>query len=181
MPTGDLFCQCGCGGWLGQCRKQESVKQQSWSLRDEPDDIPVARTVTDRILMSDVLKDVIPEELSTNDGTSTQNFTIVILGRSVDGNENPVVGALVDIMFADHDIEIGIKIQLDDALLMLTSMPSTVNRRDISFNFIELHNGEDVTRFEPTSQRNTFEIKGVRLGEIDKQRGMCVLLLNLRD
>lgn len=35
MPTGDPFCSCGCGGWLGQCRTEP--RPISWSGLSRPD------------------------------------------------------------------------------------------------------------------------------------------------
>jgi hypothetical protein len=146
---------------------------------EEDDELPEAKAHTGRVLMSDVLKDVVPDDISPNDdvGAMAQNFTIVIMGCVTNGNEEPFVGTLDSWMFQGNDLEVTLKVELDVGLSMLKASPHVVNGTSISFSFIELHNGEDVTRLEPV---DGFSIKGSRIEQIDLRRRMCTLLLNLR-
>lgn len=143
------------------------------------DDLNEAKAHTSRILMSDVLKGVMPDDVLATDDVAAvaQNFTIVILGCSIQGDESPMVGTLDSVMFQEHILELSVKVELDTALSMLKAAPCLAGGPiDIRFNFIELHNGEDITRFEPT---DGMTIKGVCVEQVDHHRRMCMLLLNL--
>jgi hypothetical protein len=143
------------------------------------EDLPEAKAHTGRVLMSDVLKDIVPDDISPTDdvGAMAQNFTIVIMGCVTNGNESPFVGTLDSLMFQDADLELTLKVELDVGLAMVKSMPSVIGATSIGFSFIELHNGEDVTRLEPD---DGFSVKGLRIEQVDHRRRMCMLLLNLQ-
>ena len=151
--------------------------EESYDDRYE-DDLPEAKAHTSRVLMSDVLKDIVPDDISPTDDVETmaQNFTIVIMGYVTNGNEVPFVGTLDSLMFQDTDLELTIKVELDVGLVMLKACPSVIGGTNVRFSFIELHNGEDITRLEPD---DGFFIKGLRIEQVDHRRRMCMLLLNL--
>ena len=143
------------------------------------DELPEAKAHTSRILMSDVLKGIMPEDVDATDDVAAvaQNFTIVILGCCIRGDETPMVGTLDSVMFQEHILELSVKVELDTALAMLKAAPCLSGGPvDVRFNFVELHNGEDITRFEPDGGMS---IKGVRVEQVDHHRRMCMLLLNL--
>ena len=133
--------------------------------------------------MSDVLRDVLPDDLAPDDelGAMAKNYIIVILGRITNfADEVPLLGTLEAIMCQDDDVEIEVKVQLDEALTIVRTAKSVIERQHVRFSFIELHVGEDITRFEPASGFG-FALKGSRIGQIDYRRRMCTLLLNLRE
>lgn len=132
--------------------------------------------------MSDVLKGVLPEDVAPTDelGMMAQNYIMIVLGRTLnESDENPLIGTLEGVMYSGNDVEIEVRVELDEALLFVRGAPSVIkdNKLKTSISFIELHVGEKVTRFEP---RAGFSIGGVRVATIDYRRRMCTLLLNLR-
>lgn len=141
------------------------------------EDVSVAVPDNSRVLMSDVLRDALPREMSDDTQALALNYVMVVLGRVIDGMESPLVGTLEGFMAQGDTIEVEAKVELDEALLTMTGAPSANPRRNIHFVFVELHDGEKVSAFGGESQ---LELNGVRLGAIDYRRRMCVLMLNLR-
>jgi hypothetical protein len=125
--------------------------------------------------MSDVLREALPPELSSDTQALAMNYVMVILGRVIDGVDNPLVGTLEGFMSQGDVIEVEAKVELDEALLTMTGARLARPHRDIHFQFIELIDGEKTIAFG-----EQMKLDGVRLGAIDYQRRMCILMLNLR-
>lgn len=143
------------------------------------DEENVAVVDNSRVLMSDVLRDALPQESNMSDDTRNlaMNYVMVVMGRIIDNVEKPLVGTLEGFMTQGDVIELEAKVELDEALLTMTGAPSAKQRRNVRFAFIELHDGENVSAFGGDFE---MELDGVRLGAIDYRRRMCVLMLNLR-
>lgn len=128
-----------------------------------------------RLLMSDVLKDALDEENAPDELKSlARNYTMVVLGRRANGVENPLVGTLEGFMCQGTDLEVETKIDLTEALSLLSAF---ANKNAPTVDFVELHDGTEVIRFEYDGR---FTINGIRLGMIDYKRRLGIVLLNLK-
>lgn len=136
-----------------------------------------------RILMSDILRDVMPSNLQPDDNMEAlaNNYIIVVLGRTVGAESTPLVGTLLGFTFEGKNLEVEARVQLEDALDLTSGSPYAERKVNVNFQYVELHEGENVRRFQvDDGETYGFELAGARLGPIDYKRKMCTLLLSLR-
>ena len=129
-----------------------------------------------RLLMSDVLKGHVPD-MESDSGLSemASNYVLVILDRVINGVDNkPISGILEGFMVRSDELEVEVKITLDDALDLIE--PGI----EVTFNSCQLHSGERVIEHVPPHPRPCYTLGGVRFSSIDYRHRMCVVILNLR-
>ena len=138
------------------------------------DDTNTVTPDNSRVLMSEALKDLLPKDMvdAATVADIAQGFVIAIVGLVYANKEEPLTGVLVSFMFADGELEVEANIQLEEGMKLLKST------QPLRATFVELHSGDDITRFEP--ETGAYRVAGARLGAIDAHRRMCTVLLNLR-
>lgn len=122
-----------------------------------------ARPITDRIMMSDVLKGTVTDVQEAQEPT----FLLAILEFDAPST-TPLVGSTVSFML-ENTVELAVTVLLTEALPIVKSWP------DVRVKSVQLHLAE-VIAFEG----NSYIVDGLAIESIDAQRGMCVLAMKLR-
>jgi hypothetical protein len=136
-----------------------------------------AKVDNSRLLMSDALKGIVPEEFETNDQVEAMaSNTILCILHDTFGQ--PIVGAIQDVGFQAEkfSVDIEVKTTLEDGMKLIQTAPWCIDRHDVKFEKIEFHVGEDVTTLD---SNDGFHLVGVRVGLVDVKRRMCTVLLSL--
>ena len=130
-------------------------------------DLPFVVPTTDRILMSESLRDEIPEVNEAAD-----SHIITIINSSIDEEPTSTVGTLRGIMYDADGVELEIKTGIDDAMMYVNN-----SDRAIAVFQFEFHRGEDVTSF---GEPHGYTVTGCRMLDIDYARKLTTLLLQLK-
>lgn len=120
-----------------------------------------------RILMSDILKDQVPELESDAVDELQKQYVHVIADRRIGGQQVPIAGLLVAVLF-DITPELEFRVELGEAL-------ATVKAEQLSIHSFELQHG-DVTVPVP----GPFMVKAARIQDVDVFNQTCVLSLQLQ-
>ncbi len=131
------------------------------------DNSNVLKPNVSRILMSDVLKDKVPELESDAVDELQNQYVHVVADRRIGGQQIPIAGLLVAVLFGAIP-ELDFKVELSEALI-------TVKADQLSINSFELQHG-DVTVPVP----GPFYVKAARIQDIDVFNQTCVLSLQLQ-
>lgn len=122
---------------------------------------------TSHILMSEMLRDQVPELDGEQLEEITAKHVTIIAERLVAGKSDPLIGVLRGIVTGDKP-ELEFRCEVSEALKVLQT-------KDLSFGRIELHHGEDtVVRLD-----GPFDVKAVRIDEILAHDQLCTLGLHL--
>ena len=129
----------------------------------------------DEVLMSDVLHGQVPE-FDDEAEALAENYVIVVFNVIYNNQLEPFTGTLTSIACLDNcSIEIESRVELESAMKVLKSTKRCVEQLTVSFDEIELHQGEnELVRLE-----GPFDLGGCRILDVDYQRNMCSLLLQL--
>lgn len=132
------------------------------------DDENYAVTDTSQILMSDVLKNALPTEL-------TGAVSSVVIARlyflDEQGPRVGLCGSLQETMISKNEFEVQVKLMLDDAL-------EFINMQDeITIEHVEFAMGETIICLFKNIVKD--QVVRSRIHTIDKSRGMCSLLINV--
>jgi hypothetical protein len=122
-----------------------------------------------RVLMSEVLKEQIPEGDDAGDplnGIETLAVYVVV-DRRISGQKSPLTGILSSVLFGAEP-EVELMVNIGDAL-------ETINASQLEILGVELQYGEDVTVPMP----GPFNVKAARLDKIDVIQQSCVLSMQL--
>lgn len=122
---------------------------------------------TSKILMSDVLKDKLPEHESDAVDELQEKYVHVVADRYISGKQSPMAGLLVAVLF-DTIREVEMRVELAEALL-------TVKADAVMFAGFELQHG-DLTVPIP----GPFLVKAARIQDIDVLNQTCVLSMQLQ-
>lgn len=120
----------------------------------------------DRVLMSDTLKDQVPDVDPAALEELSAKYVHVIANRVVGGQLLPITGIMLSTLF-DAKPEVELKVLVDDAL-------DVIEAQNQYFEGFELHHG---TRIVPMT--GPFKVAAARIQEVDVKTQMCVLLLQL--
>ena len=130
---------------------------------------------TDTVLMSDVLKNQLSDDLSL----PVQKPWVVLLERVINkGDIKPFTGFLVDISDDNNGRvkEVVVRTTIEDG--MDTFRAHNLRNMNISFRHIELSRdieGEEDVKFDVSN----YVLSGCRIGNFDYVGNMCELLLKL--
>ncbi len=122
---------------------------------------------TSRILMSDTLKEHLPDLESDAIDRLQDQYVHVIADRRMKGSLAPLAGLLVSVLF-DVNPEIEIRVELSEAL-------KTVKAEQLVFNDFELQHGD-----ETVSIPGPFKVKAARIQDIDPLNQTSVLSMQLQ-
>lgn len=120
-----------------------------------------------RILMSDVLRDRMPELESDVVDKLHEQYVHVIMDRRISGQQQPLTGLLRSVLF-DVQPEVEVKVDLEDAL-------NTVKATELVIMGFELQYGTDGTVAVP----GPFTVKAARIQDVDPSTQTCVLAVQL--
>lgn len=128
------------------------------------------KTNNSRVLMSDALRDQLPEgDDSQSPFDELQNNAVyVVIDRRVGGLKKPITGVLSSVLFGVEP-EIEVMVSLESAL-------ETVQAERLEILGIELQHGENVTVPMP----GPFNVKVARIDKIDVIQQSCILGMQLQ-
>lgn len=122
---------------------------------------------TSRILMSDTLKEQLPELESDAAEELQDRYVHVVADRRINKQQHPLAGLLVSVLF-DVTPEIEIRVELSEAL-------KTVKAEQLLFNSFELQHGDETVQVP-----GPFKVKAARIEDIDVMNQTSVLSLQLQ-
>ena len=128
---------------------------------------------TSRVLMSDVLKGRVPEDLEDEavagavDVLEKEVVSVIANVQVGTGKATAVCGILRSVLF-ESEPELEFRVTLDDAL-------SIVEAQQLQFLGFELHHGDRVIKGP-----GPLLIKGARIDDIDAPNGLCTLSLGFK-
>jgi|SRR5579863_509824 len=131
------------------------------------------RAETSKVLMSDVLRGQVPEEIedeAVNGAVDALEKSVISVVANVQvgkGKATAVCGILRSVLF-EKEPELEFRVTLDDAL-------AVVSAEGLQFLGFELHRGDQVIK-----SPGPYDVKGARIDDIDAAAGLCVLSLGLR-
>ena len=131
------------------------------------------RAETSKVLMSDILRGRVPEELEDEamagavEALEKSVISVVANVQVGSGKATAVTGILQSVLF-ENEPELEFKLVLDDALAI-------VEAQQLQFLGFELHYGERVVKVP-----GPLIIKGARIDQIDTAHGLCVLSLGFK-
>lgn len=120
-----------------------------------------------RVLMSDVLKDTLPELDEGQINLLSEQYVHVVAERIVGQKLEPITGILSSALFAAVNPEIEFKVLLKEAF-------DVIEASDQTFNGFQLQHG---TR--NIDMTGPFTVKAARVQDIDPELQTCVLALQL--
>lgn len=120
-----------------------------------------------KLMMSDALKEKI-EDVDID--SMLDMYVTAVVGLIINGTSTvPITGLLESFSCSNGELEVGIKTSLDDGLRVID--PSY----EMVATSVQLHMGTNVIEYA-----RTFNVSRAKVCEIDHQRHMCILSLNLR-
>lgn len=123
---------------------------------------------TSKVLMSDSLKGLLPDELDDEAAEKMERLTVTVVAAVQIGEKKTVIPGILRSVLFEVEPELEFRVQLHEAI-------SFVSANQLNFLGFELHHGTDIVK-----SPGPFLIKGVRIDDIDAVNQMCTLSLGLK-
>ena len=123
---------------------------------------------TSKVLMSEVLRGRVPEEIENEAAQSIENGMVTVLIQVQRGPKRTSIPGILRSVLFEAEPELEAKVELDEAL-------NIIEAKDLQLLGFELHHGDRVIQVP-----GPFWVKGTRIDEINPLDGMCLLMLGLK-
>ena len=128
---------------------------------------------TSHVLVSDMLKDDLPDLLRNEVIDKLDQKILVIFERKLQNNSiEPLVGTLIGLSIKSDQLEFEVNSELNDSLAFDLEPLAPITR-------VSLQMGEKERIFTPNNEK--FETTNVKVVDIDPQKDMCIIIVTLKN